>query len=67
MHTAINRPEQETGFPFETAEETLVVDERGAVRPSEQVERKLVAMLNTATLPVSQLHQAHRLCRKQEG
>jgi len=48
--------------PASHEEEMLIADERGAMRPSEVVERKLVAMLKT-TLPVSQLHQTRRIQR----
>ncbi len=65
MHNTMNSLDQEMIFSSD-AEEILVVDERGKVRPSEQVERKLVAMLNMASLPVSQLHQTHQLRRRYE-
>lgn len=52
-------------FP-EPDEETLVLDKRGTVRPSEQVEQKLMSLLSTATLPVSQM-QSHQLRRRHEG
>jgi len=67
MRTMMNRQDHETIFPSEHDEEVLVLDERGTVSPSEQVERKLVALLKTATLPVSQLHQASGLRRKSEA
>ena len=59
MLTTINQPDYET-YQSSRDEEMLIVDERGALSPSEQVERKLVAMLNSAALPVSQLHRTQR-------
>jgi len=47
--------------PASHEEEMLVADERGAMRPSELVERKLVAMLKSETVPISQLHQTRRI------
>jgi hypothetical protein len=59
MLTTINQHDHET-YQFSRDEEMLIVDERGALSPSEQVERKLVAMLSSAALPVSQLHRTQR-------
>lgn len=67
MQTTLVSQDHEMIFSSGPDEETLVLDERGTVRPSEQVERKLVALLNSATLPVSQLHQMHHLRRKHES
>jgi hypothetical protein len=38
-----------------STEETLVVDPRGQLTPSQLVERKLVALLRTTPLPLSQI------------
>jgi hypothetical protein len=42
----------------EAAEESLVCDDRGELTPAQQVERKLVSLLRSAPLPVSQLQSA---------
>ena len=42
--------------PRENPEETLVVDRRDGVPPAQQVEQKLMILLQHAALPVSCLH-----------
>jgi len=44
-------------------EETSVIDERGRLSPSEQVDRKLLALVGEGALPVSQLN-APRWCQR---
>jgi len=44
-------------------EETFVIDERGRLSPSEQVDRKLLALVGEGALPVSQLN-APRWCQR---
>ncbi len=67
MHKTVTSQSQEMIDLVEPNAETLIADERSNVSPSEQVERKLVALLDSATLPVSQLHQVPQLCRKHSG
>lgn len=67
MHATVTTQDQDKVLSPVQDEETLVLDERGDVRPSEQVERKLVTLLNRAALPVSQLHQMHHLRRPHFG
>jgi hypothetical protein len=45
-------------------EESLVADDRAGLTPSEMVERKLVALLKSNPLPVSQLNSGRRLLRR---
>jgi hypothetical protein len=45
------------------AEESLVADDRAGLTPSQMVERKLVTLLKTNPLPVSQLSTGRRLIR----
>jgi hypothetical protein len=56
----INLPEDTTPFSqFQgnaAVEETLVVDPRGTMTPSQFVEHKLVTMLRATPIPVSQVH-----------
>jgi hypothetical protein len=52
------------GFPDPVgpiSEELLVADDRAGLTPSEMVERKLVRLLKTSPLPVSQLSTTRRL------
>jgi hypothetical protein len=44
-------------------EETFIIDERGKLSPSEQVDRKLVALVGEGAVPVSQLNAA-RWCQR---
>jgi len=46
-----------------TDEETFIIDERGKLSPSEQVDRKLLALVGEGALPVSQLN-APRWCQR---
>lgn len=48
---------------FARAEESLVADDRAGLTPSQMVERKLVSLLKTNPLPVSQLSTGRRLIR----
>jgi len=43
---------------FVDADESLVVDARASLRPSEMVERKLLGLLKGGSLPVSHLRTA---------
>ncbi len=45
------------------AEERLVADDRAGLTPSQMVERKLVGLLKSTPLPVSQLNTGRRLLR----
>jgi hypothetical protein len=45
------------------AEESLVTDSRAGLTPSEMVERKLVCLLKSNPLPVSQINSGRRLNR----
>lgn len=54
-HLKTNNPD-ELNAGHVPAEETLVVDPRGEMTPSQFVERKLVTLLRTTPLPVSLVH-----------
>jgi len=43
-------------FGATDSRELLVPDERAALRPAQQVERKLIALLKDNVLPFSQVH-----------
>ncbi len=51
-----DKPREELTLIHVPAEETLVADPRGAMTPSQLVERKLVRLLRATPLPVSMLH-----------
>ena len=44
-------------FDNRNAEETLVADTRASVSPSQQVEQRLIGLLNTSPLLVSQVQR----------
>ncbi len=45
----------ESGMSHRTQEETLVLDPRGSLRPSQMVERKLRGLLRGTPLPLSHM------------
>jgi hypothetical protein len=49
------KPEEKSETPQEanSSDETLILDPRGRLRPSEHVERKLWGLLGDAVMPVS--------------
>ncbi len=55
-HRITNKIEETTPFWNPPAEETLVVDPRGEMTPSQLVERKLASLLRSNPLPVSLVH-----------
>ncbi len=57
-------PPGPTGEPAETAEESLVADARAGLTPAQMVERKLVSLLRTNPLLVSQVMAGSRTFRR---
>jgi hypothetical protein len=49
------------GLSMETGEEDLVADARASLTPAQMVERKLVFLLKSTPLPVSQLMTRSRI------
>jgi hypothetical protein len=52
--TSLTESEPRTGV--KTLDESLVVDERATLRPSEHVQSKLLTVLPAVAVPVSSLH-----------
>jgi hypothetical protein len=48
-------------LPADDAEETLIVDVRGELRPSQVVEQKLLTLLRGKALPVSHMRTVEKL------
>jgi hypothetical protein len=63
--TSIRMPVPETvDFNgYAPGEESLVTDSRAGLTPSQMVERKLVCLLKSSPLPVSQLNSGRRASR----
>jgi hypothetical protein len=56
-------PEYVDHSSYAAGEESLVTDSRAGLTPSQMVERKLVRLLKSNPLPVSQLNSGRRLIR----
>jgi hypothetical protein len=52
------------GLTAEVAEESLVADARAGLTPAQMVERKLLSLLKTNPLPVSQMMAGSRPFRR---
>ena len=59
-HVSITPSVEPPGHSRPPQEETLIVDERGSMTPSQLVERKLMGALRGGPLPVSHLLNAVR-------
>jgi hypothetical protein len=65
MNTTAPRPRtpEVDDYSSSSVEESLVADPRAELTPSQMVERKLVNLLKSNPLPVSQLHSGRLLNR----
>jgi hypothetical protein len=54
--TKMSQIESEPRSSVKLVDESLVVDERAALRPSEHVQSKLMTVLPAVAVPVSSLH-----------
>jgi hypothetical protein len=52
------------GLTAEMAEESLIADARAGLTPAQMVERKLLSLLKTNPLPVSQVMNGSRTFRR---
>jgi hypothetical protein len=60
QHLSVSPPVERSGPSRPAQEETLIVDVRGSLTPSQLVERKLMGALRGGPLPVSHLLNAVR-------
>jgi hypothetical protein len=59
----VHRMTTETSYQ-EVAEEVLIPDDRGNMRPGQMVDNKLSGMMPGASLPVSQLRYSELISRR---